>query len=244
MLVWLGIWKRDGRHCLSIGTVTTPTRSHTLLRHISCHPDYLYSQLQITGASFTVPADPLTLGFIPCTSGCPWYNNICNGDGVNPSANNFSMSFSISTSTYTTAAAARQSYRYIYRLNYPVTSQAVAISLADACLLTNLTSSTATVLVTGPAHIHGCSSDATGSITVSAVPLDTMSYTDSVHIYASPDSPVIAIAKDSICNGDSTLLNIGSAYAGYGILWYQDTTFISRQPVTQHSMLTIPVTIG
>jgi hypothetical protein len=252
---------------LDISAVATPTP--VTYSAPGTYPVTLTSytnQLQITGASFTVPSDPLTLGFIPCTSGCPWYNNICNGSGINPSANNFSLDFSIGTSTYSTSGAGGGNLTGSFTgLNYPVSSQAVAISVHDACLATPLNSATATVLITGPGtYTWAAGSDATGSITVSSVPMDTFSYTDSVHIYASPDSPVITINKDSICNGDSTELNIGSAYAGYSILWYRDTVYLPNaagdtafyaynsgsyhvkvtNPVTQCTAMSAPVTLA
>ena len=252
---------------ISINAVTTPTP--VTYSSPGTYPVTLTTytnQLQITGASFTVPTDPLTLGFIPCATGCPWYNNVCNGDGINPGANNFSMNFTIGTSTYTTSGAGGGNLTGSFTgLSYPVSSQAVAISMQDACLLTNITSATATVLITGPGtYTWAAGSDATGSITVSSVPLDTLSYTDSVHIYASPDTPVISVGRDSICNGDSTLLNIGSAYAGYGILWYMDTTYLANaagdtafyaynsgnywvkvtNPVTQCTAVSVPVALA
>jgi hypothetical protein len=188
------------------------------------------SQLTITSATFTVPPDPALLGFLPCVSGCTWYNNICNGDAVNNSANDFNLNISVGSSTYTTGGAGGGNLTGTFTgLNYVVNNQAVAISVHDACLLTNITSNTATVTVTGPGvYPWAVGTDATGSITVSLVPLDSATYTDSVYIYASPDTPVITLASDSVCLGDSTQLSIGSQYSGYNILWYMnDTTFIA-----------------
>jgi hypothetical protein len=186
-------------------------------------------QLVITGATFTVPDDPKLLGFLPCATGCAWYNNICNGDGINPGANDFHLNFTIGSSSYSTSGAGGGNLTGTYTgLNYPVTSQAVAIDIEDHCELSNLTSSTATTLVTGPGtYTWSAGSDGNGTFTVSLLPMDSVSYTDSVYIYASPDSPVITLAADTACQGDSVLLSIDSSYAVDNVLWFKDSTNIS-----------------
>ena len=251
---------------LSLSAVTTPTP--VSYSYPGTYPVTLTTytnQLQITSITYSLPTDPTLLGFLPCTSGCAWYSNICNDGGVSTSDNNFSFNFTIGSSSYSTPGAGSSLTGTITGLNYPVTSQAVAISASDDYSVCSPTSSTATTFITGPGiFTWAAGSDGSGTITVSVVPMDTAYYTDSVHIYASPDTPVISIANDSICNGDSTLLNIGSAYAGYGILWYRDTVYLPNaagdtsfyayssgnysvkvtNPVTLCTAVSVPVTLA
>ena len=148
---------------------------------------------------------------------------------MNNSANNFHLNFTIGTTNFSTSGAGGGHETGSFTgLNYPVTSQAIAISLGDGCLATNLTSSTGTATVTGPGtYTFACGSDATGTFTVSLEPMDSATYSDSVYIYASPDTPVITLSKDSVCKGDSIMLSIDSAtYTGFTTLWYQDSTYI------------------
>ncbi len=158
------------------------------------------------------------------------WSNICNGYNVlNPGANHYELNFSIGSATYNTSSCCNgpQSYN---NLNYPVDNQAVAITVQDNCLLTTLNSSTATLTVNGPGtytwSVTG-SNAASGSITVAEVPQDSVSYTDSVHIYASPVVPVVLASHDSICSGDSVRLSIGAQYAGMTVNWYQDSTYLA-----------------
>lgn len=190
-------------------------------------------QLVVTAASFTVPPDPTLFG-IACVTGCSWYNNICNGSGINNSANDFDINITIGSSNYSTGGAGSGNLTGNFTgLNYPVNNQAVSLYVHDKCLLTNITTATTTFTITGPGVYNWTiGSDASGSITVSQVPLNSNTYTDTVFIYSLPDTPVITVSKDSICKGDSVALNIGSKYAGYNILWYQDSTFIAAAGTT------------
>jgi hypothetical protein len=185
-------------------------------------------QYIITAATFTVPTDPLTLG-LACFTGCSWYNNICNGDGINPSANNFSLNITIGSNTYSMSGGSSLTSTFT-NLHDTVTTQAIALSVSDACLLTSLSAGLTTVTITGagsyPWAING--SDATGTITVALVTKDSVSYTDSVYIYTPPVAPLISSSADSICAGDSIMLSIGSAFAPYTIHWFQDSVYLNN----------------
>jgi|GEM_PF-4499707 len=185
-------------------------------------------KLQVTAVNYTVPNDPTLLG-IACFSGCAWYNNICNGSGINNSANNFDFNLTIGSNSYTTGGAGGGNLTGSFTgLNWDVTSQAASFYVHDKCLLTNLTTSTNTITITGPGVYNwAIGTDATGSFTVSEVPMDSVTYVDSAYIYASPDTPVIHYAKDTLCQGDSVMLTIGSQYAGFTISWYQDSTYLT-----------------
>lgn len=183
----------------------------------------------ITQVTYSVPGDPLTLGFLPCATGCAWYNNICNGDGINPGANSFSVNIVCGSSNISVGGSS-STVDTIRNVNDTLSSQALAITVTDACLLTNLSTATTTLTVTGPGtytYSIGSGPDATGTITVALVTKDSITYTDSVHIYSLPDTPVIVSSADSICQGDSVYLSIGGAYPGYTIQWFQDSTFLS-----------------
>ena len=190
-------------------------------------------KLQITAASFTVPPDPTLFG-IACFSGCAWYNNICNGSGINNGANNFDLNITVGSSNYNTGGAGGGNVTGSFTgLGYDVTNQAVSLYVHDRCLLSNLQTATTTFTITGPGvYSWAIGSDANGSITVSEVPKDSVTYTDSVYIYASPATPLITASKDSLCLGDSARLSISSQYAGYTINWYQDTTYLTGQTDT------------
>ena len=163
------------------------------------------------------------------------FSNICNGYNLlNPGANHYQLNITNGSNSFSTSAGGNGAQTYT-GLNDTIYNQAVAIVIQDNCLLTTLTSSTATLTINGPGtytfNITG-SNAGSGSITVSQVPYTSVSYIDSAYIYASPAKPVIVASKDSICLGDSTKLSIGSQYAGYTINWYQDTTFLVGQTDT------------
>jgi hypothetical protein len=79
--------------------------------------------------------------------------------------------FLIGSSGYSTSSCCNGAQTFS-GLNYPVDNQAVAVTVQDNCLLTTLTSSTATLTVTGPGtytwSISGGNA-ASGSITVDMV---------------------------------------------------------------------------
>ncbi len=158
------------------------------------------------------------------------FSNICNGFNLlNPGANHYQLNITVGSNSFSTSAGGNGAQTYT-GLNDTVTNQAIAIVIQDNCLLTTLTSSTATLTVNGPGTYTWTatgSNSGSGTITVAQVPYIVTSYTDSTHIYASPDTPVITLSKDSICLGDSVRLSIGSQYAGYSIYWYQDTTYLT-----------------
>lgn len=186
-------------------------------------------KLQVTAASFTVPPDPTLFG-IACFSGCSWYNNICNGSGVNNSANNFDVNVTIGSSNFSTGGAGGGNLTGNFTgLHFDVTSQAVSLYVHDACLLSNITTATTTFIITGPGvYPWSIGTDATGTLTVSELPMDSASYVDSAYIFASPDTPIISLAKDTLCQGDSVMLTIsGQLYAGDKISWYQDSIYLS-----------------
>ena len=190
-------------------------------------------------ASYTTPGSyPVTLkkktqelvitsAAITSTSG---WSNICNGfNFLNPGANHYQLNISIGSSGYSTSSCCNGAQTF-NGLNYIVDNQAVAITVQDNCLLTTLTSSTATLTVTGPGTFTWAitgGNAASGSITVAMQDKDSTYYTDSVHIYASPALPVIHASKDSLCQGDSTLLSIDPSYAAYSKYWYLDSTYLT-----------------
>jgi hypothetical protein len=178
--------------------------------------------------TLTKKTDKLVISSAAISAVSGW-SNICNGFNVlNPGANNYQLNISNGSSNNSTPGGGSGAATF-NNLNYDVTNQAVAITVQDNCLLTTLTSSTATLTVNGPGTYQWSvtgSNAASGSITVVQVPKDSISYVDSAYIFASPDTPVISFSKDSICQGDSAFINIGSKYAGYHILWYRDSTYL------------------
>ena len=209
-----------------------------------CTFDWVYGNgqtgtgLNSQNVSYTAPGDyPVTLTkktkklvlSSATLSGTSGWSNICNLFGVVSSANNYSLNISIGTNSNSTSGGGSGSNTW-NGLNYTVDNQAIAIQVADACALSNLSSNTATLTVTGPGvyqwSVTG-SNAANGTITIVQVDKDSTTYTDSVHIYPSPAQPVIMAAKDSICLGDSVRLTIGSQYPGFDIKWYQDSTYLS-----------------
>lgn len=159
------------------------------------------------------------------------WSNICNGyNFLNPGANNYQINVTDGSNTNSTPGGGSGAATF-NGLNWDVTNQAVAIVVQDNCLLTTLTSSAATLTITGPGTFQWSvsgSNAASGSITVVQVPNDSVSYVDSAYIYASPDTPVISYGRDTVCQGDSVMLTIsGALYSGYKISWYQDSTYLS-----------------
>ena len=66
-----------------------------------------------------------------------------------------------------------------------------------------------------------------GRVKVETYVESTIETIDTIIIYSSPDTPILAANKDSFCTNDSVQLFIASPTSGYTIEWYKDNAIIT-----------------
>jgi len=83
-----------------------------------------------------------------------------------------------------------------------------------------------------PNQVHSGMNNSSIDVTFDTVAYTSVNETIDIIVFPHPPLPVIVVAADSICNGDSTTLSLGSL-PGYSINWYlNDTTELTTSDST------------